>query len=178
MINFVKDMLKTNNLMDTNALEILKTAILMERRGAAFYATVAEQTSIPEVKKIFNMMAEEEKVHIKFLSDQYLNYSKGDGFSKFEHPEPHGVTELILSDEVKKNISAAGFEAAAISAAIDMETKAIEVYTRRATESVNENERSLYIWLADWEQGHHKILHELNEVLKEEIWFDNHFWPF
>jgi len=160
------------------ATDILKTAILMERRGAAFYSTVAEQTSIPEVKKIFSMMSDEEKTHIKFLSEQYLNHSKGKPFEKIDHTMPNGVAELILSDDIKKSISAASFEAAAISAAIDMETKAIEVYTRRALEATDENEKSLYMWLADWEQGHHKVLHELNEQLKEEIWYDNHFWPF
>lgn len=160
------------------AIDILKTAILMERRGAAFYSTVAEQTSIPAVKKIFGMMSDEEKTHIKFLSDQYLNLSKGKPFEKIDHTMPNGVSEFILSEDIKKSISAASYEAAAISAAIDMETKAIEVYTRRAMEANDDNEKSLYIWLADWEQGHHKILHELNEQLKEEIWYDNHFWPF
>jgi len=37
--------------------EILKTAILMEKRGKAFYEKVAEQASSQEVKKIFSMMA-------------------------------------------------------------------------------------------------------------------------
>ncbi|MGE5382126.1 MAG: ferritin-like domain-containing protein [Omnitrophica WOR_2 bacterium] len=164
--------------METKTLEILKTAILMERRGAAFYTTVADQSMIEEVKKIFYTMAEEEKIHIKFLSDQFSKYTKTQTFGSFEHLVPGGVSELILSDDIKKSISAASFEAAAISAAIDMETNAIEVYTRRAIEATDENERALYLWLADWEQGHHKLLHELNEKLKEEIWFDNHFWPF
>lgn len=164
--------------METKAIEILKTAILLERRGAAFYTTVAEQTSSPEVKKIFNMMADEEKTHIKFLSEQYLNYTKGKSFEKFAPVFPNGVTDLVLTEDIKKSISAASFEAAAISAAIDMETKAIQVYSNRAKEATDENEKALYQWLTEWEQGHHKILHELNESLKEEIWFDNHFWPF
>ncbi|HLO92353.1 MAG TPA: ferritin family protein [Lentimicrobium sp.] len=164
--------------MDTKAIDILKTAILMERRGSAFYSTVAEQTQIEEVKKIFNMMADEERLHIKFLSDLYLNYTKGEPIEKFPPVFPNGVSEMILTEELKKQISAAGYEAAAISAAIDMETKAIEVYTRRAMETTEENEKHLYMFLAEWEQGHHKILHELNEALKEEVWYDNHFWPF
>lgn len=164
--------------MDTKGIEILKTAILMERRGAAFYSTVAGQTKIDAVKKIFDMMAEEEKSHIKYLSDLYLNYTKGEPYEKFPPVAPHGVSEMILTNEIKKQISAAGYEAAAISAAIDMETKAIEVYSKRAEEATEQNEKELYRHLAEWEQGHHKILHELNESLKEEVWYDNHFWPF
>ncbi len=164
--------------MDTKAIEILKTAILMERRGAAFYKQVADQSANAEVKKIFSLMAEEEMTHIKFLSDQYLNYTKGKAFEKVVPEVQNGVAELILTDKVKKEISAAGYEAAAISAAIDMENKAIEVYSKRAVEATDENEKSLYKWLAEWEQGHHKILHQLNEQLKEDIWYDNQFWPF
>lgn len=164
--------------MDPKTVEILKTAILMERRGAEFYKTVAEQTKSEEVRKIFTMMAEEEKTHIKYLSEQYLNYTKQESFEKTAPVFSNGVSEIILSDEVKKSISAASFEAAAISAAIDMETKAIQVYSARAAEAENENERAMYKWLAEWEQEHHKILHELNEQLKEEIWYDNQFWPF
>ena len=52
------------------ALEILKTAILLERRGKAFYSQVAATTAIPEAKEVFTTMAEEEQAHIDFLSEQ------------------------------------------------------------------------------------------------------------
>ncbi|GAB1405298.1 MAG: ferritin family protein [Lentimicrobiaceae bacterium] len=158
--------------------EILKQAILMEMRGKSFYETVASQTPHEEVKKIFSMMAGEEQSHIEFLSKQFSSYKSEKKFVPIDFPTEEGVAELILSPEVKQQISAAGYEAAAISAAIDMETKAIEVYSKRASEAIDPNEKKLYQWLADWEKGHHKILHELNEELKQSIWFDNHFWPF
>lgn len=164
--------------MESKTVEILKAAILMERRGIAFYTMVAEQTSSEDVKKIFSTMAIEERLHAKFLSDQYTSFLKNQTFEHFEPTEPHGVSEMILSEKVKQDILAAGFEAAAISAAIDMENKAIEVYSNRANEATDPEEKQLYQWLADWEKGHHKILHELDEQLKEKIWFDNQFWPF
>jgi rubrerythrin len=85
---------------------------------------------------------------------------------------------MILNPAIKKSISAASFEAAAISAAIDMENKAIEVYSKRAKDSTDVNEKELYSWLADFERGHHKLLNDLNQELMEEIWNDHHFWPF
>jgi rubrerythrin len=164
--------------MESKTIEILKAAILMERRGIAFYTMVAEQTASEDVKKIFSTMAIEERLHARYLSEQYTNFLKNETFEFFEPTEPHGVVEMILSDKVKQDILAAGFEAAAISAAIDMENKAIEVYSNRAVEATDPKEKKLYQWLADWEKGHHKILHELDEQLKEKIWFDNQFWPF
>ena len=163
---------------NTQSNEILKTAILMEKRGKAFYEMVAQQTKSDDVKKIFTMMAEEEQTHVEFLSKQFANYNKNQKFDKIELKADAGIVDEILSGDIKKQISAASFEAAAISAAIDMETKAIEVYSKQAAAATDPNEKELFSWLADWERGHHKVLHELNEQLKEDIWYDNQFWPF
>lgn len=166
--------------MAKSAEDILKTAILLERRGKAFYTTAARQTESEAARKIFTMMAEEEDEHIEFLSKQFSEYVKNGKFSKNDTEAPVDDTEavMILTEQVKKEITAAGFEAAAISAAIDFENRAIAVYQGRADEATDENEKSMYQMLADWERGHHHLLHKLNEDLKEQIWNDNNFWPF
>lgn len=170
---FIMDTLKIST-------DILKTAILLERRGKAFYTQVARQSDSKSVKKIFEMMAEEEEAHITFLSTQFLHYEKTHEFLPVENPHDVDETDavMILSENIKKEISAAGFEAAAISAAIDFENRAIEVYSKRAVESTDTNEKGMYQMLADWEKSHHKLLYQLNEDLKEQVWNDNNFWPF
>ncbi|MDP2423155.1 MAG: ferritin family protein [Bacteroidales bacterium] len=162
------------------ALEILKTAILLEKRGKAFYETVASKTDDPDVKNIFTIMAKEEQLHIEFLSKHYLQYEKTGSFDNTVSlvKADESIADMILDKNITKGISAAGFEAAAISAAIDMENRAIEVYSKRAQASTNFTEKQFYQFLADWEKEHHKILHALNEDLKERIWNDNQFWPF
>jgi len=167
--------------MNTNiTLEALKTAILLEIRGKAFYETVASQANNEEVRRIFSIMATEEQLHFDFLSQQYKDYQRNGKMTdiKPESVSGESIVKMVLNREITSKISAAGFEAAAISAAIDMESKAIKVYSERAREAQSEEERKLFEWLAEWEQGHHKILHELNEELKEKIWHDNQFWPF
>ncbi len=166
--------------MGKSAEDILKTAILLERRGKAFYSTAARQTESEAARKIFTMMAEEEDEHIAFLSRQFAEYEKSGKFAVNDVEEPVDDTEvvMILSEQMKKEISAAGFEAAAISAAIDFENRAIEVYQGRADEATDKNEKEMYQMLADWERTHHHLLHKLNEDLKEQIWHDNNFWPF
>lgn len=165
---------------NSKTLEILKMAILMEKRGHAFYAAVAEKSSDEEIKHIFDTMADEETQHVKFLSEQYLSYEKEHGFKKVELPDlaEEGFTKLVLSEEMKKKISSAGFEAAAISAAMDFEKRAIEVYSKQALATTDPNEKLLYEWLADWEKGHLKVLSDMDNELKEKIWNDNQFWPF
>jgi rubrerythrin len=161
-------------------LDILKQAILLERRGKAFYSQVAKQTNNPDVQNIFEIMAKEEIMHDKFLSEQYKAYEKDGHFASIDLPkeEEDGIANLVLNDEIKKSIGAASYEAAAISAAIDMETKAIKVYAEQAEAATDPQEKELYQWLSDWEKTHHKILHELDEDLKHRIWNDNQFWPF
>ena len=163
----------------TKAIDILKQAILLEKRGYSFYSTVAAQCKDEDVKNIFLAMANEETLHVKFLSEQFSHYDKTHSFLKVTVPEgTDDASDHILSVEVKAKISAAGFEAAAISAAVDFEKRAIEIYANRAAETEDPNEKELYTFLSDWEKTHLKILSDLDNELKEKVWFDNQFWPF
>lgn len=164
-----------------NLLDALKTAILMEKRGQALYEEVASKTSDPDVKKIFSIMAEEENLHAKMLGEQFKNFSEHKEFIKQNLSASSAdkeIADLILNGNITKNIHAAGFEAAAIGAAIDMETKSIEVYRKRAEISTDPEEKALFFWLADWEGSHYELLLKLDNELKEKIWADNQFWPF
>ena len=160
------------------SLDILKTAILLERKGKAFYTQAARNSQSKSAQKIFEMMAEEEDEHIDFLTKQAKSFIEN---QTFIHPEPHHEEDHdveILTEKIKEEINAAGFEAAAISAAIDFENRAVEVYSNRAREAEDPTEKEMYQMLSDWEKGHHHLLHKLNEDLKEQIWNDNNFWPF
>jgi rubrerythrin len=84
----------------------------------------------------------------------------------------------ILTQDLKRQISAADYEAAAIAAAMSMEKNAIQVYGRRAAEAQDPDERALYRWLAEWETAHLDFLARIDRELTEEIWHDNRFWPF
>lgn len=161
--------------------DILKQAIIMEHRGKSLYEQVSKQTGNEDVRKIFATMAEEEQTHIDFLQKQLKHYGHAGRFDKneLEHAPGHeAIANTILTEEMVEEISGSGFEAAAISAAIDMENKSIEVYAARAAETNDPNEKELFEWLANWEKGHHKLLIDLNRQLTEKVWYDNNFWPF
>jgi rubrerythrin len=166
--------------MGKSAVDILKEAILLERRGKAFYATTAKQTESIAARKIFEMMAAEEDEHINFLSKQFSYYEKNKAFMKVDEfaDTDESTVMAILSEEIKTQVSAAGYEAAAISAAMDFETRAVQIYSDRASSATDPNEKEMYQMLADWEKGHHFWLHKINEDLKEQVWYDNNFWPF
>lgn len=167
--------------MESNStLEILKHAILLEKRGKVFYTNAAENSKNPEVRKIFLLMAAEEDIHVKVLSDQYIHY-KDNG--KFDHLKASEIAEGGSEDEslirsVIGEISAAGYEATAISMAMDMESRAIAAYSERAINAADLEEKRFYEWLTNWERGHYQVLYMLDQELKERIWNDNSFWPF
>ncbi len=175
---------KTGNeeemMSEDRTVEILKNAILLEKRGRAFYQKVADQASAPAVKAFFEMMADEEVKHVQILVDQFKAYRQNGQFAPgdFSPGTTGSVASKVMTRELKSQISAADYEAAAISAAMSMEKNAIRLYADRAAEARDPNEKALYQWLAAWERQHLDFLAEIDRELIEDIWHDNSFWPF
>jgi rubrerythrin len=165
---------------EDRATEILKNAILLEKRGHAFYSKVAQQARGEAVKKFFQLMAEEEVNHVRILSEQFMSYRSGKKFKSRDYTEKGEFNTLseILTNDLKHQIAAADFEAAAVAAAMSMEKNAVQVYSSRAVETRDPDEKALYRWLAEWETQHLNFLARIDKELTEEIWHDNHFWPF
>jgi rubrerythrin len=165
---------------EDKSTQILKNAILLEKRGEAFYSRIADQASSKEVKRFFRMLADEENKHIQVLSDQFKAYQQNKKFDPKKYPvdDSENIASGVLTEEIKSKISAADYEAAAISAAMSMEKNAITLYSGRAAEAEDLNEKALYAWLARWETQHLDFLAAIDKELTEQIWYDNSFWPF
>ena len=160
--------------------EILKSAILLEKRGRAFYQKVADQASAPAVQAFFEMMADEEVKHVQILVEQFKAYHQNGQFAAghFDRGSVASPVSKVITRDLKKQISAADYEAAAISAAMSMEKNAIRLYADRAAEARDPNEKALYEWLADWERQHLEFLAAIDREVTEEVWNDTSFWPF
>jgi rubrerythrin len=160
--------------------QILKNAILLEKRGKAFYGQIAAQAAAGEVRAFFSMMADEENNHIQVLSEQFKAYQKNKKFDpkKYVTDDTEKIVSSVITKDIKLRISAADYEAAAISAAMSMEQNAISLYSGRAAEAEDPNEKALYAWLARWETQHLDFLAAIDKALTEQIWYDNSFWPF
>jgi len=170
---------RKDTMKDQTALDILKNALLLERQGKAFYAKVAEQASAPAVKEFFGRMADEEDRHIEVLSAQYREYQHSGAFSPpavGDQPAA-GLAPAVLSERLQREIAAATFEAAAVSAAMAMERNAIRLYSDRSQAATDLEEKALYQWLAGWEREHLDFLTRVDRAVVEAVWNDNHFWP-
>ena len=166
--------------MTENALDILKTAILLERRGRAFYKKVAEDAKNSAVREFFEMMVTEEDHHMKILGEQFKAFKNNGKFSSgtYDAETTSDMVSKILSKDMMDKIESAGFESAAISGAIALEEKAQRVYRERSKSASDPEEKKLYQWLAQWESEHLAVLSKMDRMLTEAIWNDNKFWPF
>jgi rubrerythrin len=167
------------SMTDQTALDILKNSILLELRGRAFYSKMADQASSSAVREFFGMMAEEEEKHVKVLSEQYRTFQRVGSFVVGEEDDKGSASfaSTVFSDQLKREISAASFEAAAIAAALSLERNAVRLYSERSQSAGDPGERALYQWLADWETEHLDFLSRIDREVTEAIWNDNHFWP-
>jgi rubrerythrin len=161
-------------------LEILKSAIVLETNGRTFYQNAADTAANEAVQSFFQTMADEEHAHIQILAEQYKAYQAKREFvaGSYLSENHQAVAKKVLGEEIKAQISGVGYEAAAISAAMLMEERAIAFYSERAAATFDPQEKTLYTWLADWEREHLTFLADIDADVREKIWNDNSFWPF
>ena len=88
--------------MTENALDILKKAILLERRGRAFYQKVAEDAENRAVRDFFKMMVTEEEHHMKILGEQFKAFKNSGKFSAEAYDA--GTTSDMVSKILSKDI--------------------------------------------------------------------------
>ena len=163
----------------TNTLDILKSAILLEIRGKDFYQKAADTAENETVKDFFQQMADDETGHIQILSDQFKTVQAEGKFGDWrENAAARQGADTVLNNELKERIKASGFESAAVSAAMGMEERAVQLYSRQANAAADPEEKALYQWLAEWETHHLESLAKIDRELTESIWNDNSFWPF
>ncbi|MFH1609853.1 MAG: ferritin family protein [Candidatus Bipolaricaulota bacterium] len=158
--------------------DILKGALLLERRGKVFYEASARGSANEPVREIFLNLAREEGRHIEVLSKAFADLVRTGRMTEGAPAEtPPDVSGAVLTDAVKAEISAASYEAAALYAAMALEERAVAFYSDAERKATGEA-KAVYRWLADWERTHLDLLTALDQELRQRVWHDQHFWPF
>ncbi len=164
--------------MSDRRQDALKGAMLLEQRGQEFYKAAAKGSKLPEVRSMFELLADEEGHHQRTLAKAYSELEERGEFSiPSLDKAPADVAANVLTSEVMSEISAAGYEAAAIYAAMGLEERAVAYYRKQEEDAADEKEKELYRWLADWESRHLNALMAMEEDLRQRVWNDQHFWP-
>lgn len=163
---------------ESNTLDIIKGAILLEHKGRALYESVLKSTKFEAVKELFSILAKEEDNHIRILNRQFQRLIQGQSLDLEEQSTSHSqVVDSVISDDIVHEVFSAGYEAAVISAALEFEKQAVKYYSEHAASADSQGEKTIFGWLSEWEKSHMQMLAKLDNELKEKIWYDNQFWP-
>lgn len=163
---------------ENKTLDIIKGAILLEYRGKALYESVAEKTELKPVKELFEMMVEEEKKHVEILNKQFVQISRGKALDLKDLGDAKPTTvNSVLSDSIVKSVAGAGYEAAVIAAALEFEKNAVKYYGEKEKTATSDEEKKLFNWLTNWETEHMTMLAKIDSEIREQVWYDNNFWP-
>jgi rubrerythrin len=161
-------------------LKGLKTAMEAELTGHTFYKHAAETISDPMGRKTFAAMAAEEMEHFNYLRHQYESVLEKGGYDftkKLRKKDVTHVNSPIFSDDLKDRIKDAHFEVNALTIGTKLELDAIRFYGECAKNAEDEDARTFYNQLVEWERDHYEALNRQLEALKEEYFLANNFVP-
>ena len=153
--------------------EVLAVAIATEWEGYAFYRTMAERTSSPLGKEMFNRLAEEEVEHVHVLEQVSCAYADGCVYMDYDTALEYIECEVDLNDMDEEGATCTetapifkrGVERAerlndldALRIAAETEEAAVKYYREAAETAPNEDARSFFEKMVEIETGHQRLL--------------------
>jgi rubrerythrin len=149
---------------NTVALQALHQAIRLEQDGYKFYTEAAERTADPRGREMFESLADDERLHLRIVQDQYEALSAGKewvSFSEALELKPVDVDKPLFPPEREALEKAIGPEASdtdALLLAIQKENESYELYRGAAAETADPAGKDMYQRLASYEHVHFDIL--------------------
>jgi rubrerythrin len=153
---------------------IFEEAIRFETDGREFFLNAAEKSRNPFTKTVFQMIAEEERDHIKKIQQFFKSYSVSE---KEEIPLGMKEENLLQNvfrqaiDQMDQSVIVDADEMKAIRLAIQLEIKGHEFYDRLAKEATDDFEKVFYRYLAQAEDIHFSVLRQMEEAVMSQKTF-------
>jgi rubrerythrin len=166
---------------DQPTLEILGQALQIETDGYTFYQLIAERTTKPSVREVFEKLAQDEIAHQGFLRDVVSRYSQA-GTAAFDieqrRQEWKAFSDRVFGERFRAEARGATFEISALSIGMQLESRAIAAYEKAAAEAAASTVRDFYRFLGDWEKEHLEGLRRLYDSVRTDQWTQAGFEPF
>lgn len=166
--------------LENEKMDLLTSAISMERDGKRYYLLCANKVKNEFGKKLFEKLAEYEDLHIKKIEEVYqkLKEDKKLEFITSTGGDIKRLRENIFKEAIKsldKNIKPDADDLFALKEGMRLEEKSEEYYNTLAKETENIFEKRFYLTLAYEERGHYLLLFDSLEYLTNpESWFILH----
>ncbi len=162
-------------------LDILRKAYQIEVDGYTFYSMAADKASKPAVQELFAKLARDEVEHQGYLRAVMRGFD-ATGLTAFRlerrPPDLKAFSDTVFTQEFTRQAHGAAFEMGVLSIGMQLESRAVGFFTRAATEATDDEVRSFYRFLADWEQGHYDALQALYGGVRQDFWEEGGFSPF
>lgn len=158
----------------------LKRAMQAEADGHNFYVLAAKNTKDKKGKEVFLSLAKDELDHFDYLKAQYQSFLKTgrpDAKIKLGKSKSRPGKSPIFSTDFKKRLSKAQLEMTALSIGAQLELNAIEFYRAESEIASDPKVKAFYAELMEWEIGHHQLLVRQQQLLQEDFWLANNFYP-
>ncbi len=150
-----------------NAIEV---AIRMEKDAIDFYSKAAEKTSHPAGKKMFQSVTEDEKRHLRMLSQIFKEVD-----ITMEDVSPMRNVQTIfesMKNSMMQRVAATQDELEAFQIAMQMEREGISFYRQVESETANQKEKRLFERLIQEEAQHYDIFANTYNFMKDTgNWF-------
>ena len=145
------------------ALEALKQALALEKRGQEFYTEAAARTTDPKGKEMFGSLADDEVMHSEVIQRQMDALAKGEGWTL---PEGIGQVEADLDSPLFPKGKVAFEEAIrpdasdvdALLFALKLENDAFNLYAGLAKMAEDPTAKQLYGYLVSAERTHFDLV--------------------
>ena len=157
-------------------LEALKAAIQMEIDGKEYYHRLSQSSGNQRGRELFQSLAAEEDIHRQRFEQIYDAIRSKKVWPKIDFVSDRGEGLRTIfakaTEEMGSAIKAPATELDAIQKAMEMENKSYDLYRSRSQNATRYAERDFYKALAAEERGHHSVLLDYYEYLKDPAgWF-------
>jgi rubrerythrin len=156
--------------------EMLRAALALEDKGRAFYEQAAKKCELPECKRIFKQLAEDETLHqkrIQMLSDAL---TAGESWCDWRDAGQTDPEVQRVIDEVAKKygqeITPSTTDVQALSVAVGLEADSIKYYSKERDNSHFRLEKQFLAQLIQEEIVHYRTLMDMKFYFENPTgWF-------
>ncbi|MFO7611492.1 MAG: ferritin family protein [Clostridia bacterium] len=151
-------------------MNILDFAINMELEGEKFYRDQAKSHSGKGIKAVFNMLADDEKMHARILQSK-----KDKSEYRFIDSSLSGYGDIFRNEEkFRSEIKEIPDQIDFYRLALEKEKESIDLYRRLLSESEDIDETDLYGYLIEQEEKHYNLIYDLITLLERtESWVES-----
>jgi len=158
------------------ALQALQIAIQMEIDGKDYYLKASQESGNELGRKLMESLAAEEDIHRQKFIEIYdaISSKKAWPVTDFQPDRGKRLRTIFAkaSEEIGINVKAPVTELDAVKTAMDMENKTRDFYKTQSENATYGAERDFYETLAAEERGHHLVLQDYYQYIKDPAgWF-------